>query len=205
MNLEEKRSFSKNITKTKRRFPSRTFLERKKSRKAIFFFWKDSDFKLKAFRNDKDLIRAFEGVDAKKIRREIMKATAKSDREDKQEDDTPDYVFERFQAIIRSNPDQVIRYRSRDNADSKNQSPLWISGQGHPASMKVPKCQQCGAEREFEFQIMPQTLNYLDLDPLDEDSLDWGVIAIFTCSNSCGEGEKAYFEEHVHCQIITGS
>ena len=33
-------------------------------------------------------------------------------------------------------------------------------------SQNVPKCESCGGERQFEFQIMPQLLHYLNVDDL---------------------------------------
>ena len=45
-------------------------------------------------------------------------------------------------------------------------------------------------------QVMPQLLNYLDQDPSDPASLDWGMIAVYSCSASCGGGvEGAVSEE----------
>ena len=82
-------------------------------------------------------------------------------------------------------------------------APLWISSQYRPyisniskeiisknpsiASLTIPPCTNCGAPRKFEFQIMPQVLNYITKDyipdyPVD---LDFGTIAIYTCTNSC--------------------
>ena len=55
---------------------------------------------------------------------------------------------------------------------------------------------------------MPQLLNYLGLDPADPASPDWGMIAVYSCSASCG-GEplgggdaeaSAYQEEFVWVQ-----
>ena len=51
-------------------------------------------------------------------------------------------------------------------------------------SGKVPKCGECGGAREFEFQVMPQLLNKLGLDA----SVDWGVLAVYTCKKSCDFG-----------------
>eukprot|EP00466_Bigelowiella_natans_P005227 jgi/Bigna1/71701/fgenesh1_pg.16_\ len=155
----------------------------------------------KAFREDAGLIRAFSGADAAQVRLEArqlaMEAKKKGDKQkindndDDEDEDTkndnsgaggPDLVFDRFQAFMRANPEQVIRY----NRLAEN----------------VPKCKYCGGQREFEFQIMPQLLNYLNIDHFEKDSLDWGIIACYTCSGSCGDGSKAYFEEFAHCQNI---
>lgn len=94
----------------------------------------------------------------------------------------------------------------------------------------IPKCEECNSERQFEFQvdkeryiymnhvylesiigslkikinilfqIMPQLINYLDFeDPLN--SLDWGIIAIFTCKKSCVP-KAGYVSEWVWKQDI---
>lgn len=48
---------------------------------------------------------------------------------------------------------------------------------------------------------MPQLLNYLKADRLGR-SVDWGVLAIFTCAESCELG-IGYTEEFVWKQDIT--
>lgn len=45
----------------------------------------------------------------------------------------------------------------------------------------------------FSFQVMPQLLNYLQVDSIEE-SVDWGTLAIYTCLQSCGDG-SAYMTE----------
>lgn len=55
-----------------------------------------------------------------------------------------------------------------------------------PAEAGVPPCQHCGAPRDFEFQLMPQLLS--NFDPKTAASaahLDYGTIAVYTCSRSC--------------------
>jgi len=48
---------------------------------------------------------------------------------------------------------------------------------------------------------MPQLLNYLGVDSVD-DSLDWGTIAIYTCTKNCDEG-PAYHQEFAWKQDFT--
>lgn len=50
------------------------------------------------------------------------------------------------------------------------------------------------------FQVMPQLLNYLKADRLGR-SVDWGVLAVFTCAESCGLG-AGYTEEFVWKQDL---
>uniref|UniRef100_UPI00358FDA81 programmed cell death protein 2 isoform X3 n=1 Tax=Myxine glutinosa TaxID=7769 RepID=UPI00358FDA81 len=82
-------------------------------------------------------------------------------------------IFERLVAIA---PKQVIRY-------GHGAAPLWVSNSHVPSSHDIPPC-SCGAQRAFEFQIMPQLLNDLNVDKLGA-SIDWGTLAVYTCSQSC--------------------
>lgn len=50
-------------------------------------------------------------------------------------------------------------------------------------------------------QVMPQLLNYLKADRLGR-SVDWGVLAVFTCADSCSLG-MGYTEEFVWKQDVT--
>lgn len=83
--------------------------------------------------------------------------------------------------------------------------PLWVKSQDLPRPTDIPRC-GCGAERRFEFQIMPQLLHYLNVDngakgttaaaataadarvAMGECTLDWGVLAVYTCTASCCDG-----------------
>ena len=40
------------------------------------------------------------------------------------------------------------------------------------------------------FQVMPQLLNYLDVDEKDGNSLDWGTLCVYTCRDSCSIGNN---------------
>uniref|UniRef100_A0A8C4NKF4 MYND-type domain-containing protein n=1 Tax=Eptatretus burgeri TaxID=7764 RepID=A0A8C4NKF4_EPTBU len=82
-------------------------------------------------------------------------------------------IFERLVAIA---PKQVIRY-------GLGAVPLWVSNSHIPSSDDIPPC-SCGAQRAFEFQIMPQLLNDLNVDKLGA-SIDWGTLVVYTCSQSC--------------------
>ena len=69
-----------------------------------------------------------------------------------------------------------------------------------------PKCERCGSDRTFEFQITPQLF-----DKLPELRLvDWNTIVIYTCSgnrtgkNGCYpkfEKEEFYVREHAYIQL----
>ena len=111
-----------------------------------------------------------------------------------------DKNYSRFKETIKMSPDQVIRYQRSAN-------PLWISCKGVPDANDIPNCEHCGATRTFEFQIMPQLLNSLNLETQNagisesSESIDWGVLAIYTCNNSCNEG-PSYKSEFIWKQVI---
>ncbi|XP_002732353.1 programmed cell death protein 2-like [Saccoglossus kowalevskii] len=97
-----------------------------------------------------------------------------------------DEQFTVFQKRINHEPEQVLRY-------NRGGKPLWVSSENIPKDEEIPAC-QCGAKRKFEFQIMPQLLIHLNVDSIGE-SLDWGTLGIYTCSDSC-DG-ISYHQEYV--------
>ncbi|XP_068630272.1 programmed cell death protein 2 [Battus philenor] len=99
-----------------------------------------------------------------------------------------DKVFSKFSKRISRHPEQVLRYDRGGN-------PLWITENSVNNLINIPKCQYCNGERQFEFQVMPQLLNFINAG-IDFNSLDWGILAIYTCKNSCNEG-LAYKEEFI--------
>ena len=83
-----------------------------------------------------------------------------------------DWAFLRFQNRVAKNQGQCLRYARWDD-----DAVLWVSARGLPGKNGIPYCPRCGAERKFEFQILPQLLgNVLDI---------WGTLAVYTCSESC--------------------
>jgi len=89
-------------------------------------------------------------------------------------------------------------------------APLWFLKDHQPPRGAVPPCARCGAPRLFEFQLLPQALSYLlpggkaDVaatgpSGLAGVDLDFGTIAVYTCSRSCVGGEAdaadAYAQE----------
>jgi Programmed cell death protein 2, C-terminal putative domain len=62
-------------------------------------------------------------------------------------------------------------------------------------------------QRRFEFQVMPQLLNFLGIAEAEASALDFGTIAIYSCSASCAlEPNKlgsAYAEEFAFVQPAT--
>lgn len=106
-------------------------------------------------------------------------------------DQEEDKYFNRFRKRIAAEPEQILRY------DRKGR-PLWMA-EGNRLSTgdeRVPKCESCQGVRVFEFQVMPQLLN-----SLKSDTLDWGVLAVYTCEQSCG-AEGKYLPEFIHKQDV---
>lgn len=124
-------------------------------------------------------------MDELKLNEDELTAMAKHESEE-------DKAFSRFKKRISVEPEQVLRY-------CKGGEPLWISGLNVPAENDIPNC-ECGAKRAFEFQIMPQLLNHLKVDSLQE-SIDWGVLAVYTCSANCN-AETSYVEEFLWKQEV---
>lgn len=104
-----------------------------------------------------------------------------------------DKVFRQFQKRIDDYPNQVLRY-------DRGGQPLLISGKNVPGPNLIPKC-KCGARRKFEFQIMPQILNYLEQEETLEDGLDFGTILIYTCPKNC-HGNLKYVPEIAWVQFV---
>jgi|TARA_B110000238_G_scaffold103622_1_gene112784 pre-rRNA-processing protein TSR4 len=89
--------------------------------------------------------------------------------------------------LRRSDQTQVVRYCFEDGAE-----PLWPSvtkAPNHRDVKNVPNCARCGAKRRFEFQILPQLINHLDVDCELASAVDFGSIAVYTCSRSCAPPE----------------
>lgn len=101
-----------------------------------------------------------------------------------------DKFFSRFRRRVAGEPEQILRY------DRSGEDPLWIAEANRVATESVPKCEQCQGDRVFEFQVMPQLLN-----SLKADSLDWGVLVVYTCKDSCGADGK-YLPEFVYRQDV---
>lgn len=103
-----------------------------------------------------------------------------------------DKYFKIFKRRLEICPDQILRYE-------RGGKPLWISNPD-AVDNNVPPCENCGAARQFEFQILSTLLVHLDVDSLDK-SIDWGTLIIFTCANNCTEG-PAYKQEFIWKQDV---
>ncbi|KAL7068019.1 hypothetical protein ACR3K2_14510 [Cryptosporidium serpentis] len=100
-----------------------------------------------------------------------------------------------FSETISRNPSQIIRY-------SFGGKPLWSES---PKNIVVNNCENCGAPRVFEFQLL-STLIYELSRRNSEDkfvlmqSEDWATIVVFTCSEDCVSNNP--LEEYCVIQYI---
>ncbi|XP_043590851.1 programmed cell death protein 2 [Bombus pyrosoma] len=102
-----------------------------------------------------------------------------------------DKLFSTFLSTVDKYPHQILRYDRGGNI-------LYISEESKIND--IPRCSECNGERQFEFQIMPQLLNFLDLgNPLK--CIDWGILAVFTCIKSCVP-KNGYSKEYIWKQDI---
>lgn len=136
-----------------------------------------------------------------------------------------DKTFQRFADRLAQNPEQVLRYEiggqpllysssdpvgklfdSYANASFgiKVTKGSWTSNGGSASGM--PRCQNCGAERVFELQLVPHTITVLEEDEdVGLDGMDWGTVILGVCGKDCSpknvdEGEVGYLEEWVGVQ-----
>ncbi|XP_003738822.1 programmed cell death protein 2 [Galendromus occidentalis] len=134
-----------------------------------------------------DLVNYLKGMDKESIAT-MREMASCSDKDLKEIEDMSrsldDKAFKRFKKIISPYPEQILRY-------CKGGEPLWVSAEAVPES--IPACGKCGSPREYEFQIMPQVLNLLK-----SDLLDWGTVAVYTCSKNCDT--DGYVKEFLHRQ-----
>lgn len=108
----------------------------------------------------------------------------------------PDRVYSKFLHRIQlGGGNQVLRY-SRWTGE-----PLLVSGRSTTiGEADIPHCEYCGAERRFEFQVLPQLLHYLQVDrstnlltaPIDDGINSSGIetdntLADTVFSNSSGK------------------
>jgi pre-rRNA-processing protein TSR4 len=111
-----------------------------------------------------------------------------------------DKAFLKFEKRIAREPSQILRY-ARLHYNQEDSEPLWVCQDNKLTELK--DCPHCGSKCTFEFQIMPQLLNYLNIDDKDPNSLDWGTVAVYTCNANCQPKDKHYMEGFVYHQYFS--
>ncbi|RQM12137.1 hypothetical protein KXD40_007027 [Peronospora effusa] len=110
-----------------------------------------------------------------------------------------DEQYVRFLTRVAIAKDQVLRY-----SRWKNEAVLWVHSEGMQMD-DVPPCERCGGERKFEFQVLPQLLNFLSVDlksclgDIASRTCEWGTLAVYTCAKSCPL-ETQCAQEFLHYQ-----
>ncbi|KRX27801.1 Programmed cell death protein 2 [Trichinella nelsoni] len=125
----------------------------------------------------------------------------------------PDKDFKRFSSRIEQNPKQARMRTEQKNNNffwfelfanlqvvryERNGEPLWA---GKDVPVEIPKCELCGADRSFEFQIMPHLLSLMDVDSVEAGGIDWATVCVYTCSASCDLTGQDYAQEYVWKQM----
>ena len=99
-----------------------------------------------------------------------------------------------FSVKLSKFPDQVLRYCPAPTAKA-----MWPSKSLAPDDSAIPDCPICKSKRRFEFQILPTLVSFIvpkESMEFNDTTLDFGSIAVYTCSKSCAlDGE--YAEEFV--------
>lgn len=146
-----------------------------------------------ALEGEEDTSVPAEFADELKAERARMKADVVPDDlgSDEDEDEDPaDIWMMKFQKRIDRSPTQVVRYCWGGEA-------FWIAppAKGFPGSSargaagsSVPRCGLCGAERIFELQLLPTLPSQIKAAcpaQATELKIEWGTVAIYTCSEDC--------------------
>ncbi|KAJ2815858.1 hypothetical protein IWW50_006689, partial [Coemansia erecta] len=136
-----------------------------------------------------------DGEDTEQIQSDSMAVVPVTNERVEDSEVEVDPAFMQFQRRIQREPDQVLRYARSPGSDVCN--PLFVSDANTPAH--IDDCELCGEPRQFEFQIMPQMLNHLELDSMDPNSVDWGTLLVYSCPRSCPPRE-AFVREVLYRQ-----
>ena len=132
-----------------------------------------------------------DSTDLDVTQQEVNEALGHTQDQDKQ------YV--RFLTRVAIAKDQVLRYSRWEN-----EAVLWVHSEGMHID-DVPPCERCGGERKFEFQVLPQLLNFLSVDlqsslgDIASRTCEWGTLAVYTCAKSCPL-EAQCAQEFLHYQ-----
>jgi pre-rRNA-processing protein TSR4 len=152
-----------------------------------------------------------------------VSGSASTEEEKQLFESSMDKTFQRFADRLAQNPEQVLRYEfggqpllysSTDvvgkmldpHYNSRNSGSKVTTGNRDTATNGMPRCQNCGAERVFELQLVPHAITMLEEDEdVGLEGMDWGTVILGVCSKDCTsrdtrEGEVGYVEEWVGVQ-----
>ncbi|KAJ6020644.1 hypothetical protein N7540_006148 [Penicillium herquei] len=124
-----------------------------------------------------------------------------------------DKAFMKFSTRLSHNPEQVLRYEYRGTAllssyvdevgkrlhPEHSAGRVTTTGGGH-----MPRCEYCGAERVFEFQLVPHAISVLEDGRegvglgKDDSGMEWSTIIMGVCAKDCAPqtiGQLGWREE----------
>jgi pre-rRNA-processing protein TSR4 len=119
-----------------------------------------------------------------------------------------DKAFQKFASRISQNPDQVLRYDFGGQpllySGTDTIAPRFVVPHNKAGGVQgMPRCENCGAGRVFELQLVPGLIEALESDAeIDfEEGMEWGTIILGVCSKNCAvAGEVTFREEWVGVQ-----
>ncbi|KAL7552726.1 hypothetical protein ACHAWF_015962 [Thalassiosira exigua] len=98
--------------------------------------------------------------------------------------------------LLRGNSAQTKHPKQRKSKKSASKS--------HSLLPTIPTC-SCGADRMFEFQVLPSLLHVLDVDVhasggknddvmnlISSGGMNWGALAVYSCSESCDKSREEF-------------
>lgn len=121
-----------------------------------------------------------------------------------------DTAFQKFADRLAHNPEQVLRYEfagqpllyNKNDAVGKRLAPPSSATENAKVQTKsrMPRCDNCGAERVFELQLTPYAIVELEAEELGLEGMEWGTVILGVCAKDCvpsgvKAGEVGYVEE----------
>ncbi|GAB1606364.1 programmed cell death protein 2-like [Argonauta hians] len=94
----------------------------------------------------------------------------------------------KFYKTISKCPEQCVRYQ--------------VGGKPITLTKNLPKagsCDYCGADRQFEFQLMPSLVKDLTVCDSNDYAVEFGTVIFYTCSQSCWDDGKHHWREEECC------
>jgi len=98
----------------------------------------------------------------------------------------------KFISTLQRNPGQVLRY-----ASSSNESPLLFQSLD---KNEISKCKHCGGKLRFELQLLPTLVNFIQVEGIRDNVVEFGTVIVYTCTESCWSDTHHYTEELVIVQ-----
>ncbi|KAJ9655675.1 hypothetical protein H2201_008755 [Coniosporium apollinis] len=132
-----------------------------------------------------------------------------------------DKTFRRFADRLAQNPEQVLRYewagqpllyskvdavgRLFSGAQQQGGAEGKVRTAARGSAGGMPRCGNCGAERVFELQLVPQAIAELETEEVGVEGMEWGTVILGVCARDCcpkdvEEGQVGYLEEWVGVQ-----